>query len=72
MPTFRPRPAFLSDVLNAAAFFGLGPVAPGELISLTGIGLGPESGMSYKPTPDGSALRELGRSLVSDGLTLRA
>ena len=38
---------------------GLGPAAPGELISLTGMGLGPESGISYKPAPDGSAPREL-------------
>ena len=54
MPTFRPRPAFLSDVLNAAAFFGLGPVAPGELISLTGIGLGPGFGRTNPPGVTGN------------------
>jgi len=56
---FSPAPCLSSDVLNAAVFLALGPVAPGELISLTGIGLGPESGISYRPAPDGSAPREL-------------
>jgi len=46
-------PACLSpDVLNAAMFFGLGTegkVAPGELITLTGFGIGPRDGVVYQP-----------------------
>ena len=54
-----PAACLSPDVLNAATFFGQRPISPGELVSLTGIGLGPESGVSYQPAADGSVPREL-------------
>jgi uncharacterized protein (TIGR03437 family) len=66
-------PACLSpSVLNAATQTvtlmtqpgGVGsvpsPVAPGEVITLTGFGIGPDVGVTYQPDKHGGAPRELG------------
>jgi uncharacterized protein (TIGR03437 family) len=54
-------PACLSTgVLNAATMNpGMG-VAPGELITLSGFGIGPETGVGYQPGADGSVPDKLG------------
>lgn len=65
-----PAAACLSTmVLNGATLFSSpppggepwtpGPVSPGEFISLTGFGIGPEQGVSYQRGPDGSVPRQL-------------
>jgi len=47
------------DVVNAATLLGNG-VAPGEFVSLTGFGIGPENGAVYQPGPQGQAPLALG------------
>jgi uncharacterized protein (TIGR03437 family) len=64
-----PAAPCVSDmVLNAATFFAFVPggvvngpasVSPGEFVSLTGFGMGPEQGATYQPNPDGSVPRQL-------------
>ena len=50
-------PACLSSsVLNDAAFYANGAVSPGELISLTGFGIGPDTGVVYDPAQGRSPL----------------
>jgi uncharacterized protein (TIGR03437 family) len=55
-------PACLSpDVVNAASFSsGNGQVSPGELVSLTGFGIGPDTGIGYQPGPQGQVPASLG------------
>jgi uncharacterized protein (TIGR03437 family) len=54
-------PACLSnDVLNAATQSGSGGVAPGELITLTGFGIGPDTGVVYQPDAQGNVPTQLG------------
>lgn len=57
-------PCVAAIVLNGATFsegpFFAGPaVSPGELITLTGFGLGPDSGVSFQLGPDGTVPRQL-------------
>lgn len=48
-------PACLStNVLNAATQSGSGGVAPGELVTLTGFGIGPDVGVAYPPDAQGN------------------
>jgi uncharacterized protein (TIGR03437 family) len=54
-------PACLSnDVLNAATQVGTGGVAPGELVTLTGFGIGPDVGVAYQPDAQGNVPTQLG------------
>jgi len=41
------------DVLNAASQEPASGVVPGELVTLVGFGIGPESGVAYQPGPQG-------------------
>jgi uncharacterized protein (TIGR03437 family) len=50
---------FSNDVLNAATQVGSGGIAPGELITLTGFGIGPEIGVGYQPDAQGNVPTEL-------------
>jgi len=53
-------PACMSpDVLNSAIFSSLGLVSPGEFVSLTGFGIGPQAGVSYQPNAQGGVPLEL-------------
>ena len=67
-------PACLStDVLNAATqngnAAGTGGIVPGELVTLTGFGIGPESGVAYQPDPQGNAPSQLaGVRVFFDGV----
>lgn len=49
-----------NDVLNAATQSGSGGTAPGELITLTGFGIGPDIGVVYKPDAQGNVPTQLG------------
>ena len=62
-------PACLSgDVLNAATLVGTGGVAPGELITLTGFGIGPDTGVAYQPDAQGNVPTQLaGVQVLFDG-----
>jgi uncharacterized protein (TIGR03437 family) len=54
-------PACLSnDVLNSATLSGSGGIAPGELITLTGFGIGPDIGVTYRPDAQGNVPTQLG------------
>ena len=54
-------PACLSnDVLNSATLSGNGGIAPGELVTLTGFGIGPDIGVVYQPDAQGNVLTQLG------------
>jgi uncharacterized protein (TIGR03437 family) len=54
-------PACLSNaVLNGAAFYANGAVSAGEIISLTGYGIGPPVGVSYQPTAQGTVPTQAG------------
>lgn len=53
-------PACLSpEVVNAATLLSDG-LAPGEFVTLTGFGIGPENGVVYQPGPQGQAPLALG------------
>jgi uncharacterized protein (TIGR03437 family) len=62
-------PACLSnDVLNAATQSGSGGIAPGELVTLTGFGIGPDIGVGYQPDAQGNAPTQLaGVQVFFDG-----
>jgi uncharacterized protein (TIGR03437 family) len=62
-------PACLSaDVLNAATQVGSGGVAPGELVTLTGFGIGPDIGVAYQADAQGNVPTELaGVQVLFDG-----
>jgi uncharacterized protein (TIGR03437 family) len=54
-------PACLSnDVLNSATLSGRGGIAPGELVTLTGFGIGPDIGVIYQPDAQGNVPTQLG------------
>jgi len=54
-------PACLSnDVLNSATLSGSGGIAPGELVTLTGFGIGPDIGVVYQPDAQGNVPTQLG------------
>lgn len=62
-------PACLSnDVLNAATQSGSGGIAPGELVTLTGFGIGPDIGVAYQPDAQGNVPTQLaGVQVLFDG-----
>jgi uncharacterized protein (TIGR03437 family) len=63
-------PACLSEaVLNSATLYGDNQgVAPGELITLTGFGIGPDTGVTYQPDEQGMVPRLLaGVQVLFDG-----
>jgi uncharacterized protein (TIGR03437 family) len=49
-----------TNVLNGATQVGSGGVAPGELVTLTGFGIGPDIGVVYQPDAQGNVLTQLG------------
>jgi uncharacterized protein (TIGR03437 family) len=58
-------PCLSPNALNAATLHGdPATVAPGELITLTGFGIGPDAGATYQPDADGQVPRELARVQV--------
>ncbi len=63
-------PACLSnDVLNAATQSGSGGIAPGELVTLTGFGIGPDIGVVYQPDAQGNVPTQLaGVQVLFDGV----
>jgi uncharacterized protein (TIGR03437 family) len=63
-------PACLSnDVLNSATLSGSGGIAPGELITLTGFGIGPDTGVAYQPGAQGNVSTQLaGVHVLFDGV----
>ena len=63
-------PACLSnDVLNAATQVGTGGISPGELITLTGFGIGPDVGVAYQPGAEGDVPTQLaGVQVLFDGV----
>jgi uncharacterized protein (TIGR03437 family) len=63
-------PACMSEsVLNSATLYGDDQgVAPGELITLTGFGIGPDAGVAYQPDDQGMVPRQLaGVQVLFDG-----
>ena len=62
-------PACLStDVLNSATLDGSSGIAPGELITLTGFGIGPDIGVVYQPDAQGNVPTQLaGVQVLFDG-----
>lgn len=62
-------PACLSnDVLNSATLDGSSGTAPGELITLTGFGIGPDIGVVYQPDAQGNVPTQLaGVQVLFDG-----
>ena len=62
-------PACLSPtVLNAATLSQGYAVVPGELVTLTGFGIGPDSGVAYQPDAQGQIPRQLaGVQVLFDG-----
>jgi uncharacterized protein (TIGR03437 family) len=63
-------PACLSpDALNAATFHSNGWVTPGEFVTLTGFGIGPEEGVAYQSEDPGLPPRQLaGVQVLFDGV----
>ena len=63
-------PACLStDVLNAATQSGGGGISPGEVITLTGLGIGPDIGVAYQPDAKGNVPTQLaGVQVLFDGV----
>lgn len=59
-PGSTPAACLSPDVVNAASFFSDGVLSPGELVSLTGFGIGPDFGVAYQPGPDGEVPASLG------------
>ena len=55
-----PQACLSIDVLNAATQSGRGGIAPGELITLTGFGIGPDIGVVYQPDAQGNVPTQLG------------
>jgi uncharacterized protein (TIGR03437 family) len=62
-------PACLStDVLNSATLDGSSGIAPGELMTLTGFGIGPDIGAVYQPDAQGNVPTQLaGVQVLFDG-----
>jgi len=59
-PGYVPAPCISQNVVNAATFLFSGlQVAPGEFVSLTGIGIGPETGVANQLSADGTISTEL-------------
>jgi uncharacterized protein (TIGR03437 family) len=63
-------PACLSTlVLNSATLDGSTGTAPGELVTLTGFGIGPEAGVAYQPDGNGNVPTQVaGVQVLFDGV----
>jgi uncharacterized protein (TIGR03437 family) len=63
-------PACLSEsLLNAATQSAGNGVAPGEIVTLTGLGIGPDAGLSYQPDSQGNIPTQLaGVQVLFDGV----
>lgn len=62
-------PCLSTNVLNAATFDGSSGISPGELISLTGFGIGPDFGVVYQPDARGNVPTQLaGVQVLFDGV----
>jgi uncharacterized protein (TIGR03437 family) len=62
------RACLSASVLNAASLSGSSAVEPGELITLTGFGIGPDIGLAYQPDVQGHApLQVAGVQVLFDG-----
>jgi hypothetical protein len=48
-------PCLSPNVLHSATFAARDTISPGQLISLTGFGIGPDTGVAYQPGPQGQA-----------------
>jgi uncharacterized protein (TIGR03437 family) len=59
-PGWIPKACMSSNVLNSTTLIGSSRVAPGEFITLTGFGIGPENGISYQRDAQGQAPLLLG------------
>jgi uncharacterized protein (TIGR03437 family) len=58
-------------VLNAATQSGSGGIAPGELVTLTGFGIGPDIGVVYQPDAQGNVPTQLGGvQVLFDGVSV--
>lgn len=53
-------PCLSTDVLNAATQSGNYGIAPAELVTLTGFGIGPETGAVYQPDSQGNVPTQVG------------
>ena len=53
-------PCLSTDVLSSATLSGSGGIAPGELVTLTGFGIGPDRGVAYQPDAKGNVPTQLG------------
>ncbi len=62
-------PACLSpEILNSATLYAGSALAPGELVTLTGFGIGPDSGVACQPDAQGQIPRQLaGVQVLFDG-----
>jgi len=66
-----PQACLSTDVLNAATQSGRGGIAPGELITLTGFGIGPDIGVVYQPDAQGNVPTQLGGvQVLLDGVAV--
>jgi uncharacterized protein (TIGR03437 family) len=66
---WNPSPCLSSPAVHAATWNGAGLIAPGAFITLTGWGIGPETGVGYQRDTDGKIPRSLaGVQVVIDGL----
>ena len=64
-----PTACLSTDVLNAATQSGRGGIAPGELVTLTGFGIGPDSGVVCQPDAQGNVPTQLaGVQVLFDGV----
>jgi len=55
-------------VLNSTSLFGSGAISPGEFVTLTGLGIGPDEGVVYQPDLQGRAPLSLsGVRVLFDG-----
>jgi uncharacterized protein (TIGR03437 family) len=62
-------PCLSPAVLHSATFAARDTISPGQLISLSGFGIGPDTGVAYQPGPQGQAPLALAGVQVSfDGL----
>ena len=58
-----------NNILNAATQVGSGGISPGELITLSGFGIGPEVGVAYQPDENGNLFTRLaGVQVLFDGV----
>jgi uncharacterized protein (TIGR03437 family) len=64
-PGWTAPPCMSPAVVNAATFVSEMRVAPGEFVTLTGFGIGPVTGVSYQPGPQGQAPLTVGGVTVS-------